>query len=262
MDKNKLESLLIDYIDGKLNTIDRQHVEQELTTNPDAYALYEQLREVLEVMDRSESLVPSDKMKTTFAQRLEEEIDSSRGTIRGKTVSLNPWWYRVAAAVAFVAVGGWVGYFISQQRQQSAEVAALKKQMEETQQFIVSKLDDVHSPGNRILGVHAAYEIKDPGHDIVDALIKVMNDDPNSNVRLAAVEALARFHNEPKVRNELIKGLSTQTDPVVQMALIQLMVQMKEKAAVKPLQKLTEDESVLPAVKDEAYAGVVRLSES
>lgn len=258
MDKDKLESLLIDYIDGKLNTIDRQQVEQTLTTNPEAYALYEQLREVLEVIDRNESLVPSDNMKAAFAQRLEEEI----GLARGKTVALNPWWYRVAAAVAFVAIGGWVGYFISQQRQHSMEMAALKKQMEETQRFIVSKLDDTQSPGNRILGVHAAYEVKDPGQDIVDALIKVMNEDPNSNVRLAAMEALARFHNEPKVRKELIDGLSTQTDPVVQMALIQLMVQMKEKAAVKPLQQLTEDDNVLPAVKDEAYAGVVRLSES
>jgi hypothetical protein len=38
------------------------------------------------------------------------------------------------------------------------------------------------------------------------------------------------------------------------------MVNMKEKEVIKELEKITNDESSLPAVKDEAHAGILRLS--
>jgi hypothetical protein len=47
---------------------------------------------------------------------------------------------------------------------------------------------------------------------------------------------------------------------VVQIALIQLMVQMKEKDAVKGLENIIEDSETMKAVKDEAYTGLLKLS--
>ncbi len=54
MDKEKLEALIIDYLDGQLNGEDRMSLEKELAENPDARLLYEQLREVINAIDRSE----------------------------------------------------------------------------------------------------------------------------------------------------------------------------------------------------------------
>ena len=87
-----------------------------------------------------------------------------------------------------------------------------------------------------------------------------MNEDPNSNVRLAAMEALGKFSNEVRVRNALIQSLSTQKDPVVQIALIQLLVKMKEKSVVGQLEQMTKDATTMKAVKDEAYSGILKLS--
>ena len=87
-----------------------------------------------------------------------------------------------------------------------------------------------------------------------------MNEDPNTNVRMAALEALGKFHNQPHVRKALVASLNTQKDPVVQIALIRLMVEMKEKDITKELERISTDEETLQAVKDEAQAGILRLS--
>jgi hypothetical protein len=62
------------------------------------------------------------------------------------------------------------------------------------------------------------------------------------------------------VRKILIGSLSVQDDPVVQIALIQLLVKMKEKTVVDDLQKIVDDSETMQAVKDEAYSGILRLS--
>jgi HEAT repeat protein len=87
-----------------------------------------------------------------------------------------------------------------------------------------------------------------------------MHEDPNTNVRMAALEALGKFHEEPGVRKELIHSLAIQKDPMVQIALIQLLVTIKEKSVMKDLERITKDKSTMKAVKDEAYSGILKLS--
>src|SRR5688500_1507718 len=99
MEKEKLEGLLIDYIDNKLNSADRQVIEEELVRNSDAYKLYEELKEIMYAMDQSAQLNPSDRLKQNFHSILEKEI---AGATKTKTVFFQPVFYRVAAAVALL----------------------------------------------------------------------------------------------------------------------------------------------------------------
>jgi hypothetical protein len=46
----------------------------------------------------------------------------------------------------------------------------------------------------------------------------------------------------------------------VQIALIQLLVRLKEKGVVNELERMVEDEQNLKAVKDEASNGILKLS--
>jgi hypothetical protein len=257
MEKEKLESLLIDYIDGRLGEAEKQVVEQELVKNADAYTLYEQLKEVIHAMDRSAHLEPSVKLRKSFDAMIAEEMASSK---QPKTIFFQPAFYRVAAAVALLVVGGGIGFWISQHQRQQEEIARLKEDLQKTKDLMMARLDNEQSPSQRILGVMAAYEVSTADVEIVDALVRTMNEDPNSNVRLAAIDALKKFHQEPRVRKALIAALGTQTDPIVQIALIQLMVDMKETQAVKSLQKIIDNNDVLPVVKDEAHAGIFKLS--
>lgn len=260
MEKEKLESLLIDYIDNRLNSVDRHMIEQELVRNEEAYKLYEELREVMQVMDRSARLEPSFHLKENFDKLLKEEIASAKG----KTIFFQPAFYRAAAAVALVILGAGIGFWMSKQHDE--RIAAIEKQMEENKQQMeftkrmMDMLENDQSASQRIQGVNVAMTVEKADDEIVKVLVKTLNEDPNTNVRLAALEALSRFHQEPKVRKQLIEALPKQKDPVVQIALIQLMVKMKEKGVVDDLQKLVDDNNTMKAVKDEAYSGIMKLS--
>ena len=257
MEKDKLESLLIDYIDDHLDDDNRKVVEEILSDNKDAQKLYEQLKIVMQTMNSVGELQPSGKVSNKFDSLLQSEIDQQN---KARVISIVPWYYRVAAAVALIVIGGGIGYWISHEQNSQHDLAAMKRELEMTKQLVMSRLSNDQSASQRILGVQTAYEVEETDYEIVDALIKVMNEDRNSNVRLSAIEALSKFRDEDKVRAALIASLSTQTDPGVQIALIQLMVQMKEKGVVKSLQQMIEDDKVLPAVKDEAYAGIFKLT--
>ena len=93
----------------------------------------------------------------------------------------------------------------------------------------------------------------------VNALIPAIQDRDGEVVR-EALEALGKFYSQPHVRKALIASLNTQKDPLVQIALIRLMVEMKAQGITKELERISTDEETLPAVKDEAHAGILRLS--
>ena len=87
-----------------------------------------------------------------------------------------------------------------------------------------------------------------------------MNDDESVNVRLAAVQALAKFSDEPGVTAALIHALEHQKEPLVQIALINLMVELKEKEAIEELEQIITDEESIETVKNEAHMALFKLS--
>ncbi len=259
MEKEKLESLLIDYIDGKLSEGDRSLVEQELARNEEAYMMYEQLREVIQLMEKSHSLEPGISLKRNFDKVLRAEQESVQKP-KEKVVSFQSYAYRIAAGVVLVILSVSIGYQINKNYRQEQELAKLKSEMDATKQMMMAMLDNQQSASQRMVGATVAYKMVKMDDEIVTALAKSMNEDQNTNVRLAAMEALSKFYQEPAVQKVLIQSLSVQKDPVVQIALIQLLVQMKEKSVIKDLEKIADDPVMLKAVKDEAYNGILKLS--
>jgi hypothetical protein len=252
MEREKLESLIIDYIDGKLPETERALLEKELVHHQE---LYHQLREVMAAIDQSEPLEPGSRLRNNFDKMLREEMS------KGKSVPMfSPTLYRMAAAVVLVMAGIVIGFYINKNQQHEQELALLKKEVENTKQMMIAMIGNPNSASQRLQGVNVAFTIVAPDHDIVSALVKTMNEDPNTNVRLAALEALGKFYGDATVRKALIESLSTQKDPVVQISLIQLMVKMNEKGSVKNLEQIIEDNMTIKPVKDEAYSGLLKLS--
>ena len=252
-----LESRIIDYIDGKGTEQERALIESELAHNKKSFELYEQLREVINTMDKVKPLEPSGKLKIAFEKALQNEIDAQK---KSKTVFFSPIFFRAAAAVLLVLAGVAIGNWINHNQQQEKELAELKQQVEDNRRVMMAMLENQQSASQRMQGLSVAYEMDKPDDEIVKVLVKTMNEDPSTNVRLAAMDALGKFSYEASVRSSLIQSLSSQKDPVVQIALIQLLVKMKEKSVVKQLEQMTKDASTMKAVKDEAYSGILKLS--
>jgi anti-sigma factor RsiW len=260
MEKDKLEGLLIDYIDGKLNDEEAKVVEQELSQNEEAGRLFAQLKVVMTALDKSPAWEPSISLKRKFDQALQNEITGNQRTTSGSQVFFNPVVYRAAAAVVLVMISAGLGYWGIKTQQQQSELEALRKEMDATRRVMMTMLDDQQSASTRVKGATAAYNMVKTDDQIVKALVRTLNEDPNTNVRLAALEALGKFNQESHVRKELVASLATQKDPIVQIALIQLMVRMKEKGAIKDLEQIVNDDETMKAVKDEAYSGLLKLS--
>jgi len=127
---------------------------------------------------------------------------------------------------------------------------------------MLTSLRDMDSPARRINAVTQAGEFKMAGNDVTAALLHTLNNDPNTNVRLAALDGLARFYRETYVRKQLIVALKTQQNPTVQIALIELLTRMKEAAVLAELDKIVASDSTMTAVKESAYSGIFKLRRS
>jgi HEAT repeats len=142
-------------------------------------------------------------------------------------------------------------------------IAKLKEQNLMSRKIAVfAGLDNAESPASRISAVSAAGQLQDPGIDVVNALVQTLNSDPNSNVRLAALDGLARFYRENYVRQQLVAALKKQQDPLVQITLINLLVHMRASGIMEQLDRLINDEITEKAVKDCAYSGILQLRSS
>jgi len=210
----------------------------------------------MQAMDDSSALDPGKRLQTSFDQLLQHEI---RETRKDRTF-FSPVFYRAAAGLVLVMTGIGIGYWINKNQERENELAALKKEVEATKQMMLVMLENQQSASQRMMGTTVAYQLERPDDEIVTALVKSMNEDVNTNVRLAALEALIRFHEDPGVRKKLITSLSVQKDPAVQITLIQFLVKLKEKEVVHELKNIVDDTHTIQAVKDEALSGILKLS--
>lgn len=264
MNTAQAQDLLIDYIDGKLSPEKEEEMAEALNADVLLLKEYEETLMLMQQMSNSLDPAPSASMKANFQAMLNKEISASekssiiRFIKREQSVSGSP--LKMAASVSIIMIGIFAAIWIARDSVRDKEIQALKQEMEATRELLIRTLQDRNSASTRIMGVNQVSQIERPDDEIIDALLKTYNQDDNTNVRLAAFRALSKFVDDEKVKNALIQSLETQSDPIVQIELINLMVQMKEKKALEPLKKITEDQKVLEAVRDEAYKGIFILS--
>jgi HEAT repeat protein len=132
------------------------------------------------------------------------------------------------------------------------EIDNLRNEIKETQKKQAEMLDMLKesSASDRIKAVNFSYKMKENNPEVLDALIETLNHDENSNVRLAAANALFTFREVDKVRIALISALKNQEDPVVKIALVNMMIAMKEKKAVKTIEEFLQNEPLPDVAKD------------
>jgi hypothetical protein len=210
---------------------------------------------------------PSPALRARFYTMLEaypREPEQAPGPAVVKPASTR-WWewaLRPAAAVVLLAAGVVLGARINggsttapvghDLARMSAEIGSLRQQV---------SLALIHqaSAGERLRGVALVSQVQHPDPSLVDSLLDLVDDDPNVNVRLSAVEALFLFTPRAQIRDRLTQSLGKQTSPVVQIAVIDLLVASREKQAAEALGRLIKDQRVRPEVREHAESGIKQL---
>lgn len=151
------------------------------------------------------------------------------------------------------------GYFLNSATQHTKEIVHLRQEVQNMHQMLAVSLLDQQSPSERLRGINLSYQMEQPEEKTLAKLLYILNNDPNVNVRLAVVDALYLFHDDPMVREGLTQSLPRQSSSLVQMALIDLIVEIRERQAIEAFKQLIQDENLNPDVKHRAKQGLQQL---
>ncbi|WP_192822874.1 HEAT repeat domain-containing protein [Rufibacter sp. LB8] len=177
------------------------------------------------------------------------------------------YYWQMAAGISLLLAAFWgVNYYRDKgfTASGSPEVVALQQEVREMKQVLASTSSvNGASASDRIRVVSQEFNTQDfssaENQEVTRLLMKTMTSDENVNVRLAACEALFQFKEEPAVRKAYIQALGQEKNPLMQLALIEVVTHLKEKKAVPQLQKLANQENLLPIVKLKAQEGLGTL---
>jgi hypothetical protein len=167
--------------------------------------------------------------------------------------------FQFTLALFFLVTGIGIGYFFQTSAQKSHEIVSLRHENQQVRQQLAISLLNQSSSSQRLKGLNFTAHLENPDSEILETLLNTLNNDPNINVRLSAVDALYLFADHPLVREGLIQSLHKQSSPMVQLALIDLMVQIREKQAVKSLRQLLQDKNLNPEVQRRARLSIKQL---
>jgi hypothetical protein len=185
---------------------------------------------------------------------------------RGKVVRRSFHIWNVAAAVVLLFGGIGIGALVSSRspRKESnpntpEQLMAMQKEIKEMKEMLMFSLIDDESASQRIKAVSYAEEMSNPDQKVIEALVSTLNRDKNVNVRLAALYSLGSWADNRMVRDSLVASLPKQTEPLIQVMLINLLAEKKDSRIVGPIQEILSNKKTLPVVKDAAEKSLKTL---
>lgn len=159
---------------------------------------------------------------------------------------------RVAAGLALLIAGTFLGILLSpvKTNNSTAELNQLRTEVQSMKELVMMNMLNEDSPSERIKAVSYSEEIASPNDQVISALVKTLNTDKNVNVRMAAAYSLSKIANRRDVLDSLVKSLDKQTDPIIQVVLMDILVQKRETRALKPIQNIISNDGTIKEVKE------------
>lgn len=269
MNCKDIQAKMIDYLDHKLDAASAGDMRQHLASCASCSREAEELRELLTAMSGSSGEMPPAALRENFSIMLQSELNMQATTTIieefpaaiGETPQpativrySSPWW-RIAAAVILLAGGIGIGMLIRTKPSESTttdEIAAMRKELKEMKEEVMFNLINDESASQRIKAVSYVEQMSSPDQQVINALLNTLDHDKSVNVRLASLYSLTRFADRQAVRDSLVNSLKLQTDPIVQVVLINLLGEKRETKAIAPIKEIMTNKKTLPEVKDAA----------
>jgi hypothetical protein len=263
----EVEALMIDYLDNKLEPEQISEIEKHLETCERCLDELKDTQSLLKLISEEEMEKPDDSLRINFYHMLHGEIKRIEEKNVEPIKSASKHWYdrnvyRIAAGIALLIAGTFLGMLIYSgisNSGQAKELSHLKSEINELRKTAMFTMLKDGSSSSRLQAVDYVNGIDSPDQDIINALVKTLNNDKNVNVRLAAAYALAKFTGVQSVRDSLVKSLPMQNDPILQVSLINILVELREKSALKPIEQIISSDKTMQEVKKVAENGVKLL---
>lgn len=199
---------------------------------------------------------PGPDLRTAFYGRLSRIEHGAGGERTGWRWLRHPA-FQAAAAVLLLAAGLGLGRYTGSREDE--RLAELRKEVNDMRQLVALSLLQQQSAAERLQGVSWAYRVEQSNSEVLTALLHTLNADPNVNVRLAAVDALRNFSVAPEARAGLVNALPKQNSPLVQIAILDQLVDLRDRSSVPSVALLMHEPGVSPEVRERAEWAVKRL---
>lgn len=245
MKKEITDEILIAYIEGEAN----DELEIQLASDSSLKKRLEDLQEVLDAIQSSEQVDVPAHIEMSFDQALSLEKQKGHNGFS---------WMQLAAAIALLIVGFGAGKLSTNSN--ADDLVALKNEIHSLREVTLRSTLQKHSASERIMAVNQIEENDQLNNELIATLITTLNSDESPNVRYAALQALTKFMDNESVRAELVKSIESQTDPLIQITLITILVQAEERSAIAPLKEIIEKEETSPEVKQQAEIAIQVLT--
>ena len=269
--QGKMENKMIDYFEGQLSESEITAFQNELKQSDKWDQMYAEYELIYRDFDSLVPHRPSPSSATKFHDFLEKEIaQQTRMETLDQSVADNSGQLKLNTKLLIAIVGLLILIFgllvglnigkntSNQELDIPMQNSMMAMQNELKQEEMMNLLEE-KSTSVRIKAVNMTQDFQEPDESVMKALIKTMNNDRSANVRLAAINALARNANIDYVKTAFINALEIQTDPSIQISLINVISNLQSPDAIQSFDRLIEDEKTLKFVKDEAYFGKIKL---
>ncbi len=248
MTSDECRLLMAEYWAGQLGGAERELFEAHVSADAELRVELEELRSLWEGLRSLPEEQPSAALRARFYQRL-NAVGRERA---GWKV---PGWAQLAAALGLFLLGVLVGRLHVNGRAPAEEAA----QVQQLRATLALSLLDRQSATARLEGVAWSSRVERPDSDLLSALLNALNHDPNVNVRLSSLDALEKFSGDVAVRKALVDSIPLQESPLMQIALIDALVQIRDHAAGIELKRLTGDAEIQGVVRQRAQWGLEKL---
>lgn len=247
-------SLITDYIDSNLSVERKREFDTYVAEGHIDMKGVNALIAFQEKIEVTDAPMPSTGLSENFYTMLNAEkakansVKSDRTFERIWQVVFGTNGGRLAFGMVVLIFGVVLGRGYSGSAYQS-ELKTLSSQVSEMQQLMSVAMLDGDAVSERLKGVQMSSELVSSNTEVTSAMFVTLNNDESTNVRMAALNLLAQYANDPIIREGLINSISQQESPLMQLAMAELMVELQEKKSVKEFNDILEDEFTPEEVK-------------
>ena len=271
MNCEKTQERFADYLTGDLDDSGRAEVREHILACTACRGDLEDLTVAWARLGVLPEEQPGGAVRSRFYAMLQEykeglEAEKKAARVAGPRPGWKDWFtfrrpaFAASFSVLLLVLGLGAGWLLNGGHAAGVRYASLSREVQDMRQQMAQSLLSRPSASDRIQGVGYTAEVKDPSATTLAALFKAVDTDPNPNVRLAAVDAIYLFRDRPGVRESLVRSLAIQSYPLVQVALIDFLVEVREARAAAALKKLIDGGELTPEVKKRAEDGLKQIT--
>jgi len=216
MEKDKNWQLLMKkFMKNQLTREENDYLDQLISEGRLDISDFEELASINTQLDQVLPIEPPATLNQKFYTMLGGEKSKFQPQLRPAH-----WFFRLPGLLQWslpilLLLIGFIGGKWSLTRSESSQVTLLAREIEQLREITMLTLLDKGSTSDKLKAVRLTKAIPVNRGQITQALLQTLNHDADANVRIACIEALLYYRNDPEVRAGLISAIPYQQSPLV-----------------------------------------------